>query len=151
MERSAVAIIYTLKKALLQKFLDYYHDFSLEHGCALGVQDNSIVDFVPLNNCSKNKKEFVPSFAELNKALKHFLKNQYNFGGIMHSHNVGMFKTGTNKPTKEDLSFFASFLEANDGFKRLLFPIITKEYNNKIISWNVFENGKCFEVKVKVV
>ena len=135
----------------MQKILDYYQDFSLEHGCALAVQDNNIVDFVPLKNLSKNRKEFVPSFAELNKALKLFLKNESEFGGIMHSHNVGIFNTGTNKPTKEDISFFASFIEANNSFKKLLFPIITKENEQKVISWNVYENGKCFEVNVKIV
>ena len=129
----------------LNSIYSYFNDFSVEKGGALAVKDGVVIGFYPISNLDSNAKCYSPSFAELNAALEGFERQGFSFGGIIHSHI-----NGSNKPSKEDRDFFKSFLETNNQFESLLFPIIYLKNGNKDIAWYLVNDKGISKVDIKI-
>lgn len=128
-------------KDFIRQIEDYFTDFSFERGGVLGIKDDVLVEFHPVENLSKERSSYIPSFEMLNDIAEDFEKRGVEFAGIIHSHAVGMCNGGSLLPSKEDLDFFKNFMEENKQFKKLLFPIITTKDDKKMIAWYSFESN----------
>lgn len=124
---------------------NYFDDFSFEKGGALAIRENKIVGFYPIKNLDTKASCYSPSFDELNVALDVFEKHGWDFFGIIHSH-----VNGNNKPSKEDVDFIKSFIEANDQFEILVFPIICLKNGSKDIAWYLMDDEEMSKIDVKV-
>jgi len=134
---------------ILSSLEDYFKDFSKERGCALGIKDNVISSFFPIKNLSNEKRSFVPSFDDLNKAAEEFNSSGHEFIGIMHSHLSYSSGNSSLKPSDSDEEFYRNFQMKNPSFKFLLFPIIGLQNCKKVIKWYTFSNNKLEEIDVK--
>ena len=142
---------YKVTKEVAHEILSYFNDFAYESGGALGIKDNIISMFYPLDNESKTGKDFSPSFDSLNKAADFFANHDAEFIGIIHSHPVSQFGSGTNRPSNEDIEFYKNFSKENKQFKKLVFPIITLKNEQKDIAWYILENNELYLLNITIV
>ena len=142
---------YKIKKTALDKILSYFNDFSFETGGAIGIKNNVITMFYPLENEDTTGGCFIPTIDSLNEANDFFDQNDTEFSGVIHSHPVSKFGDGINLPSKNDKSFYANFIEANRQFKRLIVPIITLKKGQKDIAWYIYEKGELTELKIQII
>lgn len=138
-------------KDFIRQIEDYFTDFSFERGGVLGIKDDILVEFHHVENLSKERSSYIPSFEMLNEIAEDFEKRGITFIGIIHSHAVGMCNGGSLLPSKEDLDFFKNFMEENKQFKKLLFPIITTKDDKKMIAWYSFENNHLSNEELTII
>lgn len=142
---------YKITKTALDKILSYFDCFTFEMGGAIGVKDNVITMFYPLENEDTTGACFVPSLTSLNEANDYFGKSGTDFGGIIHSHPISKFGSGMNSPSKNDKEFYANFIKSNKQFEKLIVPIITLKEGQKDIAWYIYENSELSELDIQII
>ena len=148
MSKQMIPVKLTATNSLINQIFDYFNNFSVELGGALGIKDGVISAFYGVRNTDKDRKSYSPSFDDLNAADAYFESLGMSFVGIIHSHPIGSFGSGSSIPSKEDIDFFRSFSETNNDFEYLLFPIITINNNKKVIVWYIWKDDTLKEIDV---
>ena len=141
-------IKYRVTKEVIDEILSYFESFAYESGGAIGIKDNIILMFYPLDNESNIGKEFLPSIISLNKAVGFFAKHGADFIGIIHSHSTSKFGSGSNYPSNGDIQFYKNFIKENKQFDKLVFPIIAWKNNQKEIAWYILEKNELYSLDI---
>lgn len=143
--------IIPVSKNLLDQIDNYFDDFSHELGAAIGIRNDIVSLFYPLENEDTIHGAFSPSLFSLNKASDYFYESGGEFIGIIHSHSSSFDKGGTNYPSKSDKEFYISFMENNPHFEKLIFPIISIKNHKKEIAWYLLENKNFYSLNIHIV
>lgn len=131
---------YQIGQTSLKNISNYFDDFHRELGGILLGKDHYISTFIPLKNINNNHNNFEIDFSELNALLDKYVDENNQLIGIIHSHVVSKFNSGSLVLSKSDKEYFNDFLKNNPDIIFLLTPIITLINNKKIIKWYRFSN-----------
>ena len=142
---------YRISEEALNKILSYFNDLTFESGGAIGIKDNIISMFYPLDNDSDTKEDFSPSIDSLNEAADYFADHNADFIGIIHSHPISKFGSGSNFPSNSDIEFYKNFNKENKQFDKLVFPIITFKNNQKDIAWYILEKNELYSLDIVTI
>ena len=137
---------YYISEEVLSDLANSFGDFCVEKAFALFGKKKTIRSFSEITGCSSEISISI-DFEYLNNVVEENYKKGLLFLGIAHSHP----KDGTLLLSQEDKVFFKDFMQKNDDFNHLLFPVICKINNNIVFKWYLFSKNDYSEIEVKLL
>ena len=135
--------IILIRKDIFNNIIDSF-DLIDEDGGILGCQDDVITTF--FFNKGDNKDSYHIDIQLFSDVLDEWEKDNISFAGFIHSH-----VDGKGEPSIYDLIYLRKFMKMNDELEEILFPIVYKKNDMKVIKFFVFKNNEFIECDYSLV
>lgn len=119
-------------------------NISLEAGGILGRQNEKIMAYYFDRSGLFLKNKYIPDIKQINKVITNWAERNISFCGFIHSHPLSCIK-----PSYGDIEYVKKILRGN-GLEKLYLLIYLADLDEKIVSYELYRNGKIFALDFEI-
>ena len=115
-----------------------------EAGGILGRQNEKIMAYYFDRSGLFLKNKYIPDIKQINKVITNWAECNISFCGFIHSHPLSCIK-----PSYGDIEFVKKILRDN-GLEKLYILIYLADLDEKIVSYELYRNGKIYALDFEI-